>query len=881
MRLVHRPIDPLSSPTRAGGTGSAPAATVTEFIATDHAAGSVNPARGRLIQESGRFVEHGRFATALAIVRHALQANPDDPELLFTKATILLGWGRHREASAAGSIADALGCRHPMRELTMGWIGYWERDLVGAENWMRKAVASAPGSSAAHFGLGTILQSQKRAKEAMTAFERALELSPESDVCRTNIGVCLIDCGEIAAAEGYFRRVTLAQPSDARAWLNLGVALGRLDRYDEALEAFERSQHLIERAGEQGDNFVNLAIHLRDEQRTAEAQALSERMLAQNPSIDGHYTYALALLTSGRLIEGWREYEFRWLREPSLSQRPRFSVPLWNGQDLRGKTLLISAEQGFGDTIQFARYAPQIRAMGAKVLFQVQRGLENLAQGFVGVDHVLGRDEKSATFDFHVHALSLPRILCTDLASIPWRGAYLRSDPDRVARWAPRLEDDRRKTVGIVWAGNPGHLRDRYRSIPLSKLSPLFDVDGIRFVSLQKGPGETDIETLGLHDRLVNLGPELEDFADTAAIVDGLDLVICVDTAIAHLAGAMGKPVWLLLPRPADWRWLEDREDSPWYPTMRLFRQARRLDWDELVDRVTSALQAFATATPAPTGGFSATAPAPQVLEPELAGRTAAETGIGTAYPPGFSAVAEVRNAIVQYLPDDSETGESIRRYGEYLQPQLDWLLRLVRPGSTIVEAGTGPGLHALALSRAVGEAGQLFLYEPRPKLRQILEHNLAANRIGNATVMKRSLGSQGEPTAPLAESPGASPDIAASAAITSETLDELGLEQLTWLKVNDSVSAFAVLDGASDTLWRLRPLLLLRAGDDAAITALAAKVKEFSYRCWAMRTSYFNPDNFNRRTDDVFAGRAALALIAIPEEVEVDITLERCVEIP
>jgi FkbM family methyltransferase len=341
----------------------------------------------------------------------------------------------------------------------------------------------------------------------------------------------------------------------------------------------------------------------------------------------------------------------------------------------------------------------------------------------------------------------------------------------------------------------------------------------------------------------------------------------------------MGKPVWLLLPRPADWRWLEDREDSPWYPTMRLFRQARRLDWDEVVERVTSALEAFSAAGPAV--GSSAIPPASQGSEQAVAEPIVAEVGDDIAYRPGFSAVAEVRNAIVQYLPDDRETGESIRRYGEYLQPQLDWLLRLVRPGSTIVEAGSGPGMHALALSRAVGEAGQLFLYEPRPKLRQILEHNLAANRIGNATVMKRSLGSQGEPSAALAESPGASPDMAVPAAIISETLDELGLERLTWLKVNESVSASDVLDGASETLWRLRPMLLLHAADEAAIAALAAKAKEFSYRCWTMRTPFFNPDNFNCRTDDIFAGRAALALVAIPEEVEVDIMLEGCVEIP
>lgn len=871
MRLLRR-APPLPSPSGGEDDGARHEATAVPLAPAGYHG---DPARGRLITESGRHVELGRYATAFATIRQALQASPDDPELLFAKATILLAWGRHREARAAGSMADALGCRHSMRALTLGWICYWGRDVAGAENWMRKAVASDSANAAAHFGLGIMLQAQKKHVEAIAAFERALELSPDNEVCRTNIGVCLIDHGDIAAAESHFRRVTAAQPENAKGWANLGVALGRLDRYGEALEAFERAESLTEAGVDQTDNLVNLAIHLRDEQRTADALAVCERMLARTASIDGHYLYALALLTAGRLLEGWREYEFRWLREPLLSQRPRYPVPLWDGQDIRGKTILISAEQGFGDTIQLARYAPYFRAMGATVLFQVQRGLETLAKGFAGVDHVLGRDETAAAFDFRIHALSLPRVLRTDLASIPCEIPYLRASSDRVARWAPRLAAAGRINVGLVWSGNPGHLRDQYRSIPLPTLAPLLDLERVSFISLQKGPAESEIEALGPQARLMNLGAELEDFADTAAIVDQLDLVICVDTAIAHLAGAMAKPVWLLLPRPADWRWLEEREDSPWYPTMRLFRQGRRMDWTDVVTRVAVALQQLTGANPHPSRD-------PDRTSRSIA-RHAGSVDMSARVGPGagFSAVAEMRGDILQYLPEDGEIGESIRLYGEYLQPQLDFLLRLVRPGSTIVEAGSGVGAHALPLAGAAGEAGQVFLYEARPKMRQMLEQNLAANRVTNATVMKRALGSQGEPAAAPVESGSTTPGATAAIGITTETLDELGLERLTWLKVNESVSALDILGGASESLWRLRPLLFLSAPDDAAIAALAAKAREFSYRCWTMRTAYFNPNNFNRRANDVFPGRAALVLVAIPEEMEADIALDGCVEIP
>jgi precorrin-6B methylase 2 len=390
-------------------------------------------------------------------------------------------------------------------------------------------------------------------------------------------------------------------------------------------------------------------------------------------------------------------------------------------------------------------------------------------------------------------------------------------------------------------------------------LARLGEVEGVRWVSLQKGQaaGEAEAPPPGLE--LVNLGPELEDFCDTAAVIDQLDLVLCVDTAVAHLAGALGKPVWVLLPSPADWRWLEGREDSPWYPTMRLFRQSRRGEWEDVIERVKVALQERLR------DGASATVPSanrrPQVLpapEPPVVALPSQAPG----HRPGFSAVAECRYGILQYLPDEA-VGDSLGWYGEYLQPQLDFLARLIRPGATVLEVGAGVGEHALFLAATIGEGGHLFLYESRPVVKRILQQNLGANRITNVTLMRRTLGAKGE-----------------AADRGSETLDELQLERLDWLKINGSVLALEVLDGGADTLWRLRPLMFLAAADEPVLTALASRVKEFSYRCWRMETALFNPQNFNRREADIFSGRTALALLAIPEEIEVDIALDRCVEI-
>jgi len=460
---------------------------------------------------------------------------------------------------------------------------------------------------------------------------------------------------------------------------------------------------------------------------------------------------------------------------------------------------------------------------------------------------------------------SLPRSFGTALDSIPADIPYLRPDPADIARWSGRLGERRKITVGLAWAGSPTHTRDRFRSMRLSQLRPVLEVAGVGFVSLQKGAGAeqaTDAVLAGVE--WLDLGPELADFADTAAVIAQLDLVICVDTAVAHLAGAMGKPVWVMLPQPADFRWLEGREDSPWYPTMRLFRQSRRDEWSDVVERVAAALQEWVR------NG----APPPEVkpkveMTATIALPWTSPAQLNAGHRAGMSAVAETRMGIMQYLPDEPIVGDAIGWYGEYLQPQLELLARIVRPGGTMLEAGAGVGEHAIYLGRVLGEAGHLMLYEARPVQQRILRQNLAANGVGNVTVMRRTLGSRSEEQ-----------DVAASVPPSHETLDELQLERLDWLKVGASGDALDILGGANETLWRLRPFLFLAARDEQTLREQAERAREFGYRCWRMETALFEATNFNRRETDIFAGAKALALLAIPEEIEVDVALDQCSEI-
>ncbi|MGH8850662.1 MAG: tetratricopeptide repeat protein, partial [Casimicrobiaceae bacterium] len=683
--------------------------------------------------------------------------------------------------------------------MMLGWSCFRIGRLDEAEAQMRKAIAADHGASATHTNLAVVLQALGRLDEAAANYSRALELNGDDAQCLLNLGVCKLDLHDLAAGEALIRRAIAIDGERARTWANLGVALALQHRHDAALEAFERADAIEADTGDDVENFVNLALHLREAGRTLDAIALYEKHLPSRPSPTGHNDYAFALLTAGRLAEGWNQYEFRWMRAPLLQLRPGFNRPPWAGQDLRGKIVMLRAEQGFGDVIQFVRYAPLVKALGATVLIQVREGLERLASGFAGVDQVLDRSKSESLphFDFYANLPSLPRAFGTELGSIPADIPYLHADTASVAKWAPKL-GDRKLSVGLAWAGSPTHSNDRFRSMDLSVLRPILEVGGVRFVSLQKGPAAQTTGLLPEGVDWLDVGPELDDFSDTAAVISQLDLVLCVDTAVAHLAGALGKPVWVMVAQPADFRWLEGREDSPWYPTLRLFRQSRRDDWTDVVARVKAALEERvregAPVLPVKTSAKAAGTVALPWTSPAQ---------LNVEHRPGLSAVAETRGGILQYLPDEPVVGDSIGWYGEYLQRQLDLLARIVRSGATVMEVGAGVGAHAVFLGRMLGEAGHLFLYESRPVQQRILRQNLAVNGVSNMTVMRRTLGSLGEESGTVDGVP------------TTETLDELLLERLDWLKVGASADAPDILAGASETLWRLRPLMFLAAADE------------------------------------------------------------------
>ncbi|MBM3526320.1 MAG: tetratricopeptide repeat protein, partial [Alphaproteobacteria bacterium] len=336
----------------------------------------------------------------------------------------------------------------------------------------------------------------------------------------------------------------------------------------------------------------NLGLAYREKGDIATAITTYEQALA----IDGqhgeaHWNRAICWLLQGDMARGWTEYEWRWKRPDFMAIMPNFPTPAWTGGTLAGKSIFVCSEQGVGDTIQFVRYAPLLEKQGARVLFGCQPELADLLKTAPGVAEIVPLGGTASAFDTHTMLLTVPRLLGTTLETVPAEIPYLSADSKKAETWAERLSDLQGMKVGLVWRGNPKHVNDHARSCAPDVLRALLDVDGVSFVSLQKGGPQGEAASLaGVRD----LAGALPDFAETAATIQNLDLVISVDTAVAHLAGALGKPVWTLLPFAPDWRWLVGRDDSPWYPTMRLFRQSKPRDWAGVIKRVRKALAAEA-----------------------------------------------------------------------------------------------------------------------------------------------------------------------------------------------------------------------------------------------------------------------------------------------
>jgi Flp pilus assembly protein TadD len=487
-------------------------------------------------------------------------------------------------AAAGRAFADAL--RH-----------HQGGNLAEAVSAYRRALALHPE---AWQNLGSALSDLGRPAEAIPCLQKALSLRPGYPMAQLNLGNALWATSRPDAAIRAYRSAIALRPDFAEAHNVLAIVLGEVGALDGALDdAMASARRALALQPGYAEAHNTLGNLLRTAGRTAEAVPCYRRAVALAPDYpDAHFNLGMALLALGDFEAGWRDYEWRWRTPQMMPALRRFAAPQWQGEPAAGRRLLIHAEQGAGDALQFCRYAPLVAERGFHVILEVPQSLERLCRSLAGVAAVALRGEPLPDFDLHVPMLSLPLILGTTLTTIPCTVPYLAAEPERVAAWRARLGPVIGKgllRVGLVWAGDPSrHLpsraaMDRRRSLAPERLAPLFEVAGVQFVSLQKGgppmPG---------HLPLVEEMSHAEDYAETAALLATLDLVIAVDTSVAHLAGALGQPVWLLDRFDSDWRWLIGRRDSPWYPTLRLYRQPRAGDWESVLAEVVRDLSLLA-----------------------------------------------------------------------------------------------------------------------------------------------------------------------------------------------------------------------------------------------------------------------------------------------
>jgi tetratricopeptide (TPR) repeat protein len=532
-------------------------------------------------------VEHrlGRDEAALASIKRAIQLNDGEPNYHNNLGTVYRTLGRLDEAIACYRHAVALKPDFAAALNNLGLALLQQGQLAPAQRALEAALSIKPDYVGAWFNLGNVLAARGEPGKAIEHYQRALAIEPNHLEALNNLGAALTALDEFDAAGACYQRVLALQPANAAAHNNYGRVLAQRDELAAAAEHFRQAIALQPHAV---DASINLGNALLEQGDPRAAQESYERALAIDPAHDSaHWNDGLALLVQGDLAAGFRH----WRRNVAAAKR--FAAPQWRGEPLDGATIFVHAEQGFGDAIHFARYVPLIAARGGRVILEAPVELHRLFAAMPGVEQVIAFGDARPDFSWQCPLLSLPLAFGTTLATVPNETPYLAADRDTVAEWRRRLAGPELK-VGLVWAGRPEHKRDRHRSLPLAALAPLAEIPNVAFYALQKGAAIGQAETAPAGMRIEILSPLLGDFADTAAAIMALDVVVTVDTSVAHLAGALGKPVWILLPYAPDWRWLEARGDSPWYPTARLFRQDSSRRWAPAIAEVAAELRALA-----------------------------------------------------------------------------------------------------------------------------------------------------------------------------------------------------------------------------------------------------------------------------------------------
>ncbi|HXA48451.1 MAG TPA: tetratricopeptide repeat protein, partial [Burkholderiaceae bacterium] len=569
--------------------------------------------------------ERKQFDKVAQVYRRYIDIAPENMEAYLNLGSVLQVQGKHAGAEimfmrvlavdqmnlsahqglaaslrAQNKISEAISCfqkilkidaKQADAHLAIGEMQQAGNNFTDAIYNFEQALTIDPRSARAWNNKGLALQFQKKANQAVECYRQALAIDPQFVSAHNNLGNTFQDLARFQDAIASYRQTLRIDPNNSDAYNNLGSAYEAMKDYDQALDHYQQALKI---APTQTNALLNIGSIYQREMRLDEAKTYFDAALAIDANyVDALWNRAIVSLLSGNFAEGWRGYEYRWTRR-NAPPKPEFNQPFWSGDaDLSDKTILLYSEQGVGDTIQFVRYIDRILALGADIVLAVQPALKTLFTPSPRVNVITQIDSNLPPFDFQCPLASLPLAFKTDLTNIPAANSCLAVAPDRIRYWADKFSDYALPRIGIVWSGNPTHANDHNRSMRLETLSALWKRTDCGFFSLQKEVREIDIQTMRDATAIVDLSSDMSDYTETAAIIANLDLVISVDTSVAHLAGAMGAKVWVLLPFSPDFRWLTERSDSPWYPSMRLFRQPAIDDWTSVLDEVVSSLDSM------------------------------------------------------------------------------------------------------------------------------------------------------------------------------------------------------------------------------------------------------------------------------------------------
>jgi FkbM family methyltransferase len=886
-RRVNKPSDARNGHVISEGSNN----TVEQNVLTrlDHAQAQIDPER-TLLQAIAHH-HAGQTTEAERLYRSIPTSNPTSAVASYSLG--LLYYAQGRLQSALDAYDDALAVRPDYVDalINRGAVLLTLGRPAEAVSLYRQAIALSPGNAMALGNLGKALQDLGQVSEAIEAYRGALYHQPDNALVHANLGGALLEHSDWDGSEAATRRAIALDPANLLAHANLGTALLNLGRHDAALAACRQAVALKPHnatvlgslggamlelgAWSEAEDLCHQAITLDPSLSTAHfnfshalkalnrldaATHAARQAIALRPdSPEYHFHLAHVLLLQGQMQEGWVEYEWRW-QLPDFAwltaTHGTFPQPQWTGEDIANKTILIYTEQGLGDVIQFARYLPLMVRKAAKVIVAVHAPLRRLLETIAGLTIVPLHQTPLPPFDVHCPLLSLPRAFATSIGTIPVSIPYLQTDPTVRARWAKRIHGNKLR-VGIVWAGNPATRRDRFRSPGFASIAPLFAVSGIDFVLLQVGPGRADLDAVQLPPNVIDLGREVTDLADTAAIMSSLDLMISSCTGPLHLAGALGVRTWAMIPFAPYFPWLLDRSDSPWYPSVRLYRQQQPgQDWSGTTGCIAGDLTAWARS------GTSQTRPAPP---PSVAIPDAG----------GFNEIALCRSGPMLFNRNDIHIGASLRKYGEFSNRETALFELLVRPGMTILDIGANIGVHTVDLSRLAGPAGVVHAFEPHRLIFQALCANMALNSRPNVFTHNVAVGATTGTLLMPAPNPsdyenygGVSPGSAQRGDMVAMiTIDDLDLNACHIIKLDVAGMETEALHGAAATAQRCRPILYVENSREPHSAELIALIQSLGYRLYRHLPPLYSAGNFRDDPENIFGDTVSVNMLCIPAE--------------